>query len=227
MDQQLILYILKLSDERFYVGTTKNLDNRLRQHKNGEGAEWTKKYKYIDLISSREVKNQFEEDQEVKILMSLHGIDNVRGGSYSNIILEEHQYKCLKNELNHAQGKCLKCGSDNHYIKDCTKFEHVSSGIEKLFCTRCGRNSHTKQNCYASTLNFIGIPISDINYCHKCGRIDHCDGDYSGDGKLSICKYKRNRNEKKQPNDYCMRCGNNNHAIVDCYAKNTYDGKKL
>jgi putative endonuclease len=37
------MYILQCSDGTYYVGSTKNLELRLQQHQNGEGANYTKK----------------------------------------------------------------------------------------------------------------------------------------------------------------------------------------
>ncbi|WP_366892654.1 GIY-YIG nuclease family protein [uncultured Aquimarina sp.] len=37
------MYILECSDGSYYTGSTKDLDRRLKQHQNGEGANHTKK----------------------------------------------------------------------------------------------------------------------------------------------------------------------------------------
>lgn len=37
------MYILECCDGTYYVGSTKYLDDRLEQHQNGEGANYTKK----------------------------------------------------------------------------------------------------------------------------------------------------------------------------------------
>ena len=44
------LYILLCEKNRFYVGSTTDLERRIRQHKNGEGANFTKKYKPQKLV---------------------------------------------------------------------------------------------------------------------------------------------------------------------------------
>jgi hypothetical protein len=48
-----------------------------------------------------------------------HGIDNVRGGSYSNVNLTEQQRDSLTKELRTAQNACFKCGRKGHFAKDC------------------------------------------------------------------------------------------------------------
>ena len=52
------MYILRCSNGRFYTGSTNNLELRLAQHQNGEGANYTKKYRPVELI-------YFEEFQHV------------------------------------------------------------------------------------------------------------------------------------------------------------------
>lgn len=44
------MYILKCSDNSYYVGSTNNLNVRLLQHQNGEGANHTKKNLPVELI---------------------------------------------------------------------------------------------------------------------------------------------------------------------------------
>ena len=43
-------YILKCSDDSYYTGSTKDLQRRLKQHQNGEGANHTKNRLPIKLV---------------------------------------------------------------------------------------------------------------------------------------------------------------------------------
>lgn len=44
------MYILQCCDDSYYTGSTKNLELRLRQHQNGEGANHTKKRLPVKLV---------------------------------------------------------------------------------------------------------------------------------------------------------------------------------
>jgi putative endonuclease len=44
------MYILECSDGTYYVGSTKNLDLRLQQHEQGEGANHTKRRLPVKLV---------------------------------------------------------------------------------------------------------------------------------------------------------------------------------
>ncbi|MFA5211175.1 MAG: GIY-YIG nuclease family protein [Patescibacteria group bacterium] len=50
------VYILKSNDNRFYVGSTSNIDRRLKQHKNGH-TQTTRNMKNIELVLVQEYNN--------------------------------------------------------------------------------------------------------------------------------------------------------------------------
>lgn len=125
------IYILGLEAGRFYVGETDNVERRVQEHIAGgcslessikcvyPGAAWTAKYKVKHLLSTRKSTGPTAEDAAVKELMLTHGIEKVRGGSYSNILLTKTQIDALKTELWGAAGKCFRCGRSSHWIKTC------------------------------------------------------------------------------------------------------------
>ena len=90
------IYILLCNNNKYYVGKTKNnINKRLTQHFNGTGSLWTKKYKPIELIEEINNCDEFDEDKYVKKYMSIYGIDNVRGGSYSQLEITEEQHNVI------------------------------------------------------------------------------------------------------------------------------------
>lgn len=120
------LYVLELHGNRFYVGTTKNVEQRVAQHKSSCGSAWTKRHNFVRLLETRLISSPLEEDTEVKKLMALHGIDNVRGGSYSQNELTPTQKKSLQSEMDHASGRCLRCGRDSHWVAQCFAKKHLN-----------------------------------------------------------------------------------------------------
>lgn len=114
-----MIYILKLENNKYYVGVTNNLDKRLMDHMNGKGSEWTKKYKMKSLYKLIHDYNAFDEDRYTKEYMNKFGIENVRGGSYSNFYLTPEQRKLLIKELRTANDECFKCGRNTHYSNKC------------------------------------------------------------------------------------------------------------
>ena len=81
------VYVLKLEDGKRYVGRTGNLPKRMNQHFNGNGAEYTKKYKPIQIIHTNEC-NSLESSKAAerilyKRMRDCHGKDNVRGAGHT------------------------------------------------------------------------------------------------------------------------------------------------
>jgi putative endonuclease len=44
------MYILRCSNGKYYTGSTTNLELRVQQHQNGEGANFTKKHLPVELV---------------------------------------------------------------------------------------------------------------------------------------------------------------------------------
>ena len=51
--------------------------------------------------------------------MSKYGIDNVRGGTYIKEVLEADQKRFLQKEIWGARDLCTRCGRNNHFIQQC------------------------------------------------------------------------------------------------------------
>lgn len=113
------VYVLELEDDCFYVGKSKDVEKRFSQHLSGEGAAWTALHKPLKISEVKEHKGIFDEDNKVKVLMMVYGIDKVRGGTYSMKVLPEYQILSLKAEIAHAQDVCFKCGKSGHYSGQC------------------------------------------------------------------------------------------------------------
>ena len=198
----IFLYTLRLEKQRYYVGTTNDPRRRLAEHRKGQGAEWTmhyapigfsKEYPLQKLIGSEE-NARLKEDAHVKRVMLEHGIDLVRGGSYSSPNLARCDVHALCKELFHAKNGCLRCGRQSHWANDCyAKTDIMGNAIEndinkvsmksaphkkrRIMCVRCGRTNHTEHTCYATT-TLRGDLIIDT----ETGSSDDGETDSSGGG---------------------------------------------
>jgi predicted GIY-YIG superfamily endonuclease len=113
------IYILKLQGGKYYVGKSDNVLERIRDHTNGAGSAWTRKYKPIDVEKTIPNASPFAEDATVKEYMARYGIDNVRGGTYVTEHLSESEHHHLQQEIWAAKDCCKRCGRSGHFINTC------------------------------------------------------------------------------------------------------------
>jgi predicted GIY-YIG superfamily endonuclease len=120
------IYILQLENGKYYVGKTRDIKKRFNEHQSGNGSAWTSKYKPICIEKEIRSTSQFDEDNYVKEYMMKYGIDNVRGGVYSSVILNFEQKRLLEKEFRGALNLCFQCGKSGHYIRCCpNKFVNI------------------------------------------------------------------------------------------------------
>ena len=111
------IYILKCQNNKWYVGRTNDVKKRLQQHFDGEGSEWTRLHKPIDVVEK--IKGDiYDEDKYTLKYMGKYGIENVRGAAYAQIVLDENDKSSIEKRLNGIMDKCFVCGG-NHFVKDC------------------------------------------------------------------------------------------------------------
>jgi putative endonuclease len=63
------MYILECSNGKYYVGSTKYLDRRIKEHQNGMGANFTKKHLPVKLIYLEEydkIENAFKREKQIQ-----------------------------------------------------------------------------------------------------------------------------------------------------------------
>ena len=198
------IYVLRLEGGRYYIGKSDNVMNRYKQHINGKGSSWTRKYKPISLEKIIENVSSFEEDKITKEYMSKYGIDKVRGGSYVEVELSEFQIDAIKMEIWGAKDLCSQCGRNGHWKKDCYAKTDVSGNkieyeededdeeddIDEWECEYCDRTFTTEFGC--------------------------CVHEKSCKGKIKNNSYLKQPTTNKGGS--CYRCGNSGHYSPDCYA---------
>jgi len=154
------IYILRLTKGKFYVGKASDVQRRYAEHLRGKGAEWTRIYRPLNIQTIIYDTSPFDEDRYVKEYMSKFGVDSVRGGSYSQTILDGAQKSAIEKELRMAEDSCVRCGRAGHFVAACyartdvdgktlDAEEEESEEEDDDACHRCGREGHWVSDCYA------------------------------------------------------------------------------
>ena len=119
MSNNTYIYILRLHEDKYYIGRTGCPKIRINKHYTSYGSAWTNKYKPIETLEVIPDCDHFDEDKITKQYMAKYGIDNVRGGSYCQIELLDGEKKFILKEIQNVNDVCYKCGSIDHFINRC------------------------------------------------------------------------------------------------------------
>lgn len=144
------------------------------------GSGWTKKYKPTSLVKTIKSTSHFDEDKYVKEYMAKYGIENVRGGTYSNMVLDDNSIAVLEKEIRHSNNLCTRCGRDSHFIKDCyatTDSDGIAiagaiEGVKK----EVSKKSHVYK-AKITTRNKGRSCYSDDSCDDDCDSCDSCDNE--------------------------------------------------
>ena len=119
------VYVLQLENNKYLVGNTCNPYFSLDTYRNidNETNLFTLENKPLTICKFISKCNEFDEDKIVKEYMDIYGINNVRGGSYNTLYLDENVKYFIQKELWYINNKCTICGG-SHLTIDCNKIEN-------------------------------------------------------------------------------------------------------
>jgi len=120
------IYILKLQNNKYYVGKSNDLKTRAQAHINGTASLWTKKYKPISVEIIIPNASSYDENKYTIEYMGKYGIDNVRGGIYVTEALDNTQRSEINKQIWGATDCCTQCGRKGHFVKNCKATKDVT-----------------------------------------------------------------------------------------------------
>ena len=211
------IYVLKLKSGKYYVGKTNNVNVRLNDHIRSKGSTWTKKYKPISVEHVFKNCDNLDEDKYTLKLMSEKGIDNVRGGSFCKIKLNQASKEIIQRMLRSKDDKCHFCGEAGHFIRNCSTKALVKMNLDEFESEEESEEEYEEEYEEESEVWFC-------SYCNK--EFDTKKGATFHENVH--CKVRNRRKPKKSSSRrnsiWCYRCGRDGHKSTSCYAKRDIDG---
>lgn len=126
------IYVLKLQNDKYYIGKIYDI-SKIYETLYNSSIEWTNIYKPISIS---EIINSYDADIDEDIItkkyMLKYGINNVRGGSYIKVELDELIIKTLEYEFTHIRYNDDNDDNINEFVKKFNTINDIDEQI-KLF----------------------------------------------------------------------------------------------
>jgi hypothetical protein len=114
-----IIFILKLENQKYYIGKTLIQNFNLKTNFNRLCSDWTKKYKPIKILELISNCSDCDEDIHTLKYMKIYGINNVRGGRFSELKLNKDNLIVIKKMIASSMDNCYICGEYGHFPAYC------------------------------------------------------------------------------------------------------------
>jgi predicted GIY-YIG superfamily endonuclease len=119
------IYVLKFNDgakPSFYVGKSKDIDTRVQQHADGEGAGCVSGRTFTEVKPiTQGTSEDMESWERMEVLERMYqfGIDAVRGWKYVFAVMPLSQKLSAFDDVCERFDLCRRCGRGSHFVKEC------------------------------------------------------------------------------------------------------------
>lgn len=117
------IYVLELQGGKVYVGKSRDIPKRLKQHMSGHGASYTKRNpptgKLLPRLGNLDGDGDGPERDETLRWINKLGPDNVRGWRYCTKNLTAADREDIESNLREMYDLCRRCGMSGHFAAEC------------------------------------------------------------------------------------------------------------
>ena len=162
-------YVLKLLNDKYYVGESNNVKRRIWAHSNDNGSAWTKRYGVVEKMECIPCTSNLHELVQTLEMMKEYGIDNVRGSMFTKPFPLDPSEKIMAAQLYcELHNLCRRCGSNEHFIGvACPLDGHMAEWVQQ-FGGQLDMNSvDSKRECLECEKDISTLP-PNYRYCRSC-----------------------------------------------------------
>lgn len=190
------VYVLKLENEKFYVGLCIKGDpfKRIRNHYKANGARYTQNNRVLKLMFLEEITDTLEELIHTLQFMKTYGMSQVRGDKYIQRYINDFERNEISNLLINVDVPCTLILSKTNkiIIKDDFKFDN---------------EKHKFEICFPMKVQKIILVLR----CIETFGLTMVENDiYNSSDANSVCMHLRHSNQQ------CMKCGSCEHFAKSC-----------
>lgn len=190
------IFILLLEKKKFYIGSCRNPHNDIKPYFNNFGPDWVKKYRPIKIVEIIHPCDIFDVDKHTKRYMAKYGVNNVRGGTYSNLKLTKQDHNHIDKEIFNALGMCMYCGSEYHFSYNC-QYNTFSSQVQNIITSFKMKLTSFKDCLEKTTQPYIDYikqkPKTTQKYNKKYNTLAH----YSEEKPMILVNSPQSQNNKE------------------------------
>ena len=122
MELQEGVYVLQKRDGSYYVGKSRNIEERMKKHAAGRGASCARNFvKRVQPVTQACDDLEAWERAETLALMRKHGIARVRGWMYTAPDMTEAEKEHAFFQVCEKFDLCRRCGIGGHFAVECRK----------------------------------------------------------------------------------------------------------
>lgn len=210
------IYALRLENRKWYIGKSDQPIVRIQQHRDNPHVQWIRQHPVIDIDMVIE-GDDFDEDKYTLKYMARYGVENVRGGTFSQPQLTHENMVLLHRQIASIEDRCFICRNIGHFTSECP-YKNSTSNINSNVRPNSGTLSDQSINPYRRSQNQSPLqnqhPQNQSPLQNQPQQLQTCQ----------TCQ-QQGHHSSQCPRTMCYNCKSYGHWACDCpngHSSNSY-----